>query len=90
MTVPSTPEALASFVGGDPAQNLTLVMELVKSYTRGRGFADGEPEPDVAAVILTATARLAQNPTGSAMTTVGPFTSRRAASTGSPCQSWPL
>ena len=34
---------------------------LAKSYTRGNGFTDNEPNEEIAAVIVTASARLAAN-----------------------------
>jgi hypothetical protein len=40
-----------------------LIKALAMSYTRGNGFdPDGHPLPDIAAVIVMATARLAANP----------------------------
>lgn len=43
--------------------HLTVVSALVRSYTRGEGFDEmGFPHDDVAAVILTASARLMANP----------------------------
>lgn len=39
-----------------------IIQALAKSYTRGGGFVAGEPLEDVAAVIVTASARLAANP----------------------------
>jgi len=62
---------VAAFLGrADDAETLALaevhvpvVCAFVKAYTRGRGFAeDGTPSDDVAAVIVTATARLLTNP----------------------------
>nr|WP_232065403.1 hypothetical protein [Mycobacterium shinjukuense] len=38
-----------------------IVTVLAKSYTRGRGFTGSEPNEDIAAVIVTASARLAAN-----------------------------
>ncbi len=42
---------------------VSLVLEMARGYTRGRGFdpASGMPGADVAAVIVTAAARLAAN-----------------------------
>lgn len=58
--------------------HLPLVTEFVRAYTRDRGFdaVTGEPAPDVAAVIVSATARLVENPTHTTFTQVGPFTER--------------
>lgn len=70
MTAPS-PQAVASFLGraDDTSiyyladEHLTLVTAFVNAYTRGRGFTVAEgPNDDLAAVIITATARLLTNP----------------------------
>lgn len=65
-----TGQDVADFLGrGDDsslvdlaAQHVTIVKAMAYAYTRGRGFAEGEPSEDVAAVIVTATARLVSNP----------------------------
>lgn len=67
---PATPEGVAAFLGrpGDAqliavaAQHLPLIANMVRGYTRGRGFTGQEAVPELAAVIVTATARLATNP----------------------------
>lgn len=42
---------------------VSVIVDLVRGYTRGRGFDENDsPLPDVAAVITTASARLASNP----------------------------
>jgi hypothetical protein len=38
-----------------------IVTVLAKSYTRGQGFTENEPNEEIAAVIVTASARLAVN-----------------------------
>jgi hypothetical protein len=38
-----------------------LITAMAKAYTRDRGFVDGEPNDEVAAVITAASARLAGN-----------------------------
>ncbi len=43
-------------------QHVPIVTALARSYTRGNGFTAGSPAEDVAAVIVTATARLMANP----------------------------
>ncbi len=80
----STPTAadVAAFLG-DPArpetvalaeQHLPIVTAMARSYTRGRGFDDDGPAEDLAAVIITATARLMKNPEQIAFDeTVGQF-----------------
>lgn len=66
--------------GGNVAQieaQLRTVTAMTKAYTRGRGFsAAGEPEEALEAVIVSATARLVDNPTGATLQTSGPFTIR--------------
>ncbi len=39
-----------------------VITAMVSSYTRGRGFSDGDPADDLAAVITTASARMVANP----------------------------
>lgn len=46
------------------AEVVPVVTVLAKAYTRGRGFSDGEPNDEIAAVITTASARLAANGAG--------------------------
>lgn len=62
---------VAAFLGqGDDAELVTLAGQHVKtiatmarSYTRGKGFSEmNDPSDDIAAVIITATARLIANP----------------------------
>lgn len=65
-----TPETVAAFLGrgDDPetvalaGQVLPIITALARSYTRGRGFVGIYPTEDVAAVIVTASARLVANP----------------------------
>lgn len=46
--------------------HIQLVTTFVRSYTRGKGFdSTNEPNSELAAVIVTAAARLFTNPTGS-------------------------
>lgn len=67
---------LASVDAGNAMQNLAMVTAMVRAYTRGRGFTDGSPADDVAAVILTATARLMANPEGTITESVGDYSVR--------------
>ena len=47
---------------------------MAKAYTRGRGFDGDEPNDEIAAVITTASARLASNAAQLPIdTTAGPF-----------------
>lgn len=65
-----TGQDVADFLGqgDDPAlvalagEHAMLVRAMARGYTRGRGFSDVGVAEDVAAVILTATARLVTNP----------------------------
>lgn len=76
-----TPDDLEAFLGlpVDPVQaeaHLGTVTAFARAYTRGRGFTDGEPTEEIAAVILTATTRLLTNPTGTISQSTGPFNIR--------------
>lgn len=62
---------------------LPEVQAMVRAYTRGRGFggpdADPEPVDEIAAVIVSVTARVITNPSGLQQTTItGPFTETTA------------
>lgn len=65
-----TGQQVADFLGlGDDVaavaqagDHAAIVTALARSYTRGRGLAGAEPAEDIAAVIVTATARLMANP----------------------------
>ena len=59
-----SPAAVTSLQAGEVATVVPLVTTMAKAYTRGRGFADNEPNSEIAAVITTASARLAANGTG--------------------------
>lgn len=74
---------VAAFLGraADPStvamagQQLPIVEAMARAYTRDRGFTDDGPEPDVAAVLVTATARMMANPGQIARdSAAGPFT----------------
>lgn len=69
MAVPPTAADVAAFLGkGDAAtlaitgQALPIITAMARSYTRDNGFTDVGPADDIAAVIVTATARLVSNP----------------------------
>ena len=61
---------VAEFLGrGNSAKTIALaeahlpvVTAFVRAYVRGKGFVNGEPNEDLAAVIISATARLVPNP----------------------------
>lgn len=59
-------------------EHLPVVTEFVRAYTRDRGFDPdtGEPAPDVAAVIVSAAARLVENPANVTASAIGPFSER--------------
>lgn len=77
-----TGQDVADFLGksGDGAtaalagEHVSIITAMARSYTRGRGFdpETGDPAEDVAAVIVTATARLLSNP-GQLAHSMGPF-----------------
>lgn len=66
----NTGQQVADFLGrGEEAalvalaeQHVQIITAMAQAYTRGRGFEDGTPASDIAAVIVTATARLVVNP----------------------------
>ncbi|MCB0924862.1 MAG: hypothetical protein KDB50_10040 [Mycobacterium sp.] len=64
MPEPDPAATVTSLQAGDVATVVPIVTVMAKAYTRGRGFEDGEPNEELAAVIATASARLAGNPTG--------------------------
>ena len=67
---PPVGPGVADFLGqGDDVGTVALageivpvVTELVRAYTRDRGFTAGEPNSQIAAVITIASARLTANP----------------------------
>ena len=91
-------QQVADFLGqgGDPStvalatEHVGIVTAMARSYTRGNGFDDvtvpGDPADDIAAVIVTATARLVVNPAGVRSQTAGPFSTEH----GAPFTGWSL
>ncbi len=79
MTV--VPEDVARFLGrADDSrlvslagEHLPVVTAFVKAYTRENGFFGSCPNEDIAAVIVSATARLVDNPSAAKAFTSGPF-----------------
>lgn len=65
-----TGQDVADFLGqGDDdtvvalaGQHLTIITAMAQAYTRGNGFEGGHPNDEIAAVLVTATARLMANP----------------------------
>lgn len=76
---------VAAFLGrsGDAAtvalatQHLPVVTAMVRAYVRDRGFVEDEPGDDLAAVIVSSTARLVANPEHTVEQTTGPFSIRQ-------------
>lgn len=69
VTVLPNGDDVAAFLGADDAalttladQHVQIVTAMVRSYVRGNGFYPGAVADDLAAVIVTATARLLANP----------------------------
>lgn len=81
-----TPADVAAFLGrpGDTATgelataHLPAVTAMVKAYTRDRGFdpITGEPGDDIAAVIISSTARAVANPEHNVSVDMGTFSIR--------------
>lgn len=81
------PADVADFLGrsGDTSvlalaeSHLPIVTEMVRAYTRGKGFDEltGEPGEDLAAVIVSSCARLVTNPEHTRDQTTGPFSIRQ-------------
>ena len=60
-------DSLTEFIGRDAGDKgeavISIITAMAKSYTRGAGFnTAGEPNEDVRAAILTASARLLRDP----------------------------
>lgn len=78
------PDDVARFLGrpddstvfGLALEHLPVVTAMVRRYVRGVGFNDGEPDDDLAAVIVSATARAVANPSHTVTETVGDFSVR--------------
>lgn len=51
---------------------LRVVTAMASAHTRGVGFTNGEPNSEIHAVILSASARMISNPAGIRAETVGP------------------
>lgn len=78
------PSDVARFLGqGDntelvalSVEHLPIVTAMVRRYVRGAGFTGTDPDDDLAAVIVSSTARLVKNPTNDTLQVAGPFTVR--------------
>lgn len=79
-----TAEAVAKFLGqgGDfdvvilAGEHLPLVTEMVRTYTRGKGFTGTTPNDALSAVIVSATARLTNNPEGNVTFSIDDYQTR--------------
>lgn len=84
------PPDVADFLGqGDDTavvalagEHLPIVTAMVSAYTRGKGFTAGEPADDLAAVIITSTARLVGNPTLARSVAIDDYSSNLGAFVG--------
>lgn len=85
-----SPAAVYDYLGTETpsvvqvAAHLDAVTLAVHAYTRGNGFdpLNGEPGPDLAAVIVSAASRSVSNPTHTDGQTIGGVTERPGAFTG--------
>jgi hypothetical protein len=57
-----TPANVDALLAGGTDAIVPLITTMAKAYTRGHGFDDDEPNDEISAVIITASARLAANP----------------------------
>ena len=59
-------------------RHVVVVSEMVRAYTRGKGFdVNSEPNTALAAVIVSATARLSNNPDGTITISVDDYQTRK-------------
>lgn len=58
------PTEVEALLNGDVASIVPLVTTMARSYTRGNGFNGLVPNAEIRAVVLTASARMADNPAG--------------------------
>ena len=65
--------SLGNLQGRDAHETISIVAQHAHAYTRGNGFdaETGNPNDHIAAVILTATARLLANPSQVASKSIG-------------------
>jgi hypothetical protein len=68
MAAPTSAD-LAAFIGTEVTTDqataiISVISALASAHTRGEGFTAGEPNSDVRAVILSASARLLRDPSG--------------------------
>lgn len=89
----TTPEQVTAFLGQNDPKTLALaeahlpvITNMVRAYTRDEGFdpVDGQPNDEIAAVIVSVTARSVGNPEQKQRTTQtsGPFTTDATATVG--------
>ncbi len=63
-------------------EHLPVVVAFVHAYTRGQGFTDGEPGNDLRHVIVSACARLTDNPQLAREESIGDFSITRTVFNG--------
>ncbi len=63
-------------------QHVNIVGAMAHAYTRGGGFTAREPYDDVAAVIITATARLLPNPSQDVTSAIDDYSVRHGVFNG--------
>lgn len=56
------PADVTSVLEGNATLVVPMITVMARSYTRGRGFTDNEPNDEIAAVITAAAARFVSNP----------------------------
>lgn len=83
MALPTVSDVLAFLgqqaeAGGDPQvqTHLDSTTQMVRAYVRDRGFVNGIPGDDIAAVIVSATARAVRNPSQDTWQRAGSFSHR--------------
>lgn len=77
----ATGQDVADYLGrGDDTELVALasthvghMTNLVRAYTRGKGFTDDTPAADLDSVIVASTARLVNNPEGVQAETIGGY-----------------
>lgn len=62
--------------------HLPIVTQFVREYTRGKGFDEQVPNGAISAVIVSATARVTQNPDGTISETIADYSVRKTVFAG--------
>ncbi|WP_137148080.1 hypothetical protein [Mycolicibacterium sp. CR10] len=71
-----TSDQLTAYTGSEVSSDqaeavISVVQAMVSAHTRGQGFTEGEPNAELSAVILSASARLLCNTAGLERETMG-------------------